>query len=258
MRNKKNTKTILFSLGAIFFLALFYISGIRNIIVGALNNVLAPIISPVMEATTSQNDKIKIFEEENNTLRQENTELKDKLAVTQTLLKDKDALNQYKADKKILTKILWYSILPGNRVVHVNKGSKDQIEENMAVVSAGGILVGKTINVLDNSSDVLLIDDPRFSISVQVGPPGQEGITGLLNSNPDGTMYISMVGVDAHIEAGTEVRTAGQGDGLPRNLLIGRVSEAFLNGAEPFLNIKILPLIDIKKQDYIFVIDVNN
>ena len=237
MRNRKNIKTILFSIGAIFFLALFYISGIRNTLSGVFGNILAPVISPVLEISSAQRDKIKIFEEENNILRQENTELKDKLDVAQTLLKDKDALNQYKADKKILTKILWYSILPGSRVVHINKGRQDEIEENMAVVSAGGILVGKTINVLDNSADVLLIDDPRFSISVQLGMSGQEDIVGLLNSKPDGTLYISMVGVDAHVEPGVEVRTAGQGDGLPRNLLIGRVSEASVNGAEPFLDI---------------------
>ena len=253
MRSNRSIKTVLFSFGAIFFLALFYISGIRNSFVGVFNNILAPVISPALETISAQEEKAKLFEEENNTLRQENLELKDKLAVTQTLLKDKDALSQYKADKKILTKILWYNIMPGNRVVHINKGRNDQIKENMAVVSAGGMLVGKTINVLDNSADVLLIDDPRFTISVQV-----QGITGLLNSNPDGATYISLVGVDDNVETGAEVRTAGQGDGLPQNLLVGRVSEASINGAEPFLNIKVLPLVDIKKQEYIFVIDVNN
>lgn len=253
MRNNRSIKTILFSFGAIILLALFYISGIRKGIFGVFNNILAPVISPVLEATSTRGEKIKIFEEENNILRQENLELKDKLAVAQTLLKDKDTSNQYKADKKILAKILWYNIFPGNRVVHINRGRNDQIGENMAVVSAGGMLVGKTINVLDNSADVLLIDDPRFTISVQV-----QGIVGLLNSNPDGTIYISLVGVDSHIELGAEVRTAGQGDSLPRDLLVGRVSEAFINGAEPFLNIKVLPLFDIKKQDHIFVIDVNN
>lgn len=109
----------------------------------------------------------------------------------------------------------WYEKLT------INKGSKDGISENMAVVDQNG-LVGKIINVTANTSEVLLIIDSAGSLG---GMLQKSSIQGVLQGIGGGKGLITMTKLpyNADIQLNDVVVTSGVGGVFPAGLLVGTV-----------------------------------
>jgi rod shape-determining protein MreC len=109
----------------------------------------------------------------------------------------------------------WYEKLT------INKGSADGITENMAVVNQDGLL-GKTINVTENTSDVLLIIDASGSLG---GMLQESSIEGVLQGIGGGKGLINMTKLpyNADIQLNDVVVSSGVGGVFPAGLLVGNV-----------------------------------
>lgn len=111
----------------------------------------------------------------------------------------------------------WYEKLT------INKGSKDGITENMAVVDQNGLL-GKTINVTENTSEVLLIIDSGTSLG---GMLQESSIEGILQGIGGGKGLITMTKLpyNANIQLNDIVVTSGVGGIFPAGILVGTVAK---------------------------------
>lgn len=109
----------------------------------------------------------------------------------------------------------WYEKLT------INKGSKDGISENMAVVDQNGLL-GKIVNVTENTSEVLLIIDSAGSLG---GMLQKSSIQGVLQGIGGGKGLINMTKLpyNADIQLNDVVITSGVGGVFPAGLLVGTV-----------------------------------
>lgn len=109
----------------------------------------------------------------------------------------------------------WYEKLT------INKGSDDGITENMAVVNEDGLL-GKTVNVTKNTSDVLLIIDSGGSLG---GMLQESSIEGVLQGIGGGKGLITMTKLpyNADIQLNDVVVSSGVGGVFPAGLLVGNV-----------------------------------
>lgn len=109
----------------------------------------------------------------------------------------------------------WYEKLT------INKGSKDGISENMAVVDQNG-LVGKIINVTDNTSEVQMMIDSGASLG---GMLQKSSIEGVLQGIGGGKGLITMTKLpyNADIQLNDVVVTSGVGGVFPAGLLVGTV-----------------------------------
>ena len=109
----------------------------------------------------------------------------------------------------------WYEKLT------INKGSKDGISEDMAVVDQNG-LVGKIVNVTDNTSEVLLMIDSAGSLG---GMMQKSSIQGVLQGIGGGKGLINMTKLpyNADIQLNDVVVTSGVGGVFPAGLLVGTV-----------------------------------
>lgn len=109
----------------------------------------------------------------------------------------------------------WYEKLT------INKGSKDGISENMAVVDRNG-LVGKIVNVTDSTSEVLLIIDSAGSLG---GMMQKSSIQGVLQGIGGGKGLINMTKLpyNADVQLNDVVVTSGVGGVFPAGLLVGTV-----------------------------------
>lgn len=103
----------------------------------------------------------------------------------------------------------------------INKGSADGIEENMAVVNEDG-LVGRTVNVTENTSEVLLIIDTMGSLG---GMLQESQIPGVLEGigGGKGLLTMSNLPFDANIQLNDVIVTSGEGGVFPAGLLVGTV-----------------------------------
>lgn len=103
----------------------------------------------------------------------------------------------------------------------INKGSADGIEENMAVVNEDG-LVGRTVNVTRNTSEVLLIIDAMGALG---GMLQESQVPGVLEGigGGKGLLTMSNLPFDANIQLNDVVVTSGEGGVFPAGLLVGTV-----------------------------------
>ena len=109
----------------------------------------------------------------------------------------------------------WYEKLT------INKGSKDGISEDMAVVDQNGLL-GKIVNVTDSTSEVLLIIDSAGSLG---GMMQKSSIQGVLQGIGGGKGLINMTKLpyNADVQLNDVVVTSGVGGVFPAGLLVGTV-----------------------------------
>ena len=160
-------------------------------------------------------EKIESLETENIELKQEINKLKEELNI-KTVLSDYEYLNATVVSRNSL---YWYNLLT------IDKGSKNGIEDGMAVINSTG-LIGKITNVSNYSSDVKLIttNDTNNKISVTI-TNGDKKLTGLINSYnyEDGNLKVEGISNTETVMVGDLVYTSGLGGIFPSGVLIGRV-----------------------------------
>ena len=101
----------------------------------------------------------------------------------------------------------------------INKGTKDGIREEMAVL-ANGVVIGKITAVGRNISRVSLITDPEVRV-VAISQRGRAG--GLTYGIAHNRCIMKFIAKDADIKAGDTVVTSGTSGVYPQGFLVGKV-----------------------------------
>ena len=107
----------------------------------------------------------------------------------------------------------------------INKGSQQGIQENMAVLSKEGFLIGKVISVNELSAKVKLIKNQDFGSKVSAIIDGKEDSIGTVEGYDyiEDELVMTQVSKNVTVEEGDKVITSGLGGVYPRSLLIGYV-----------------------------------
>jgi rod shape-determining protein MreC len=171
---------------------------------------------------------------------QENKELKSRVeqivsleSQVQDLKKDNDDLRNVLGEKKTLRdfKPLPATVIGRNpdrwhEMIIIDKGKINGIKQNMAVVTANG-LIGKVKNVNQFSSTVQLLSamDPKNRISAVV--QGQKNSFGFVEGfdSEKKLLQVKTIPSGAKIKKGQTVVTSGLGGVFPKDLPIGKVVE---------------------------------
>jgi rod shape-determining protein MreC len=136
-----------------------------------------------------------------------------------------------------------------SRVVYIDKGYKDGISPDMAVITADGV-VGKVLHADRHVSQVLLINDQTSGVGALLDKTRLQGI---VRGTPAGEVVLEKVMSDETVPAGEQVLTSG-GDGIfPKGLLVGKVTKVS-QGSELFLNIHVSPAADLSKLEEVLVV----
>jgi rod shape-determining protein MreC len=136
-----------------------------------------------------------------------------------------------------------------SRSVYIDKGEKDHIKPDMAVITADGI-VGKVLRVYRSTSQVLLINDQTSGVGALLDKTRLQGI---LRGTSAGEAVLEKVMSDESVPPGELVLTSG-GDGVfPKGLLVGRVTKVSA-GNDLFLNIRVRPAADLSKLEEVLVV----
>jgi rod shape-determining protein MreC len=133
--------------------------------------------------------------------------------------------------------------------VFIDKGEREHIKTDMAVITADGI-VGKVWRVYRSSSEVLLINDQTSGVGAILDKTRLQGI---VRGTPSGEVVLEKVMSDESVPPGELVLTSG-GDGIfPKGLLVGTVTKASA-GTDLFLNIRVRPAVDLSKLEEVLVV----
>jgi len=108
----------------------------------------------------------------------------------------------------------------------INKGKKDGIDSQMAVITSEG-LVGYVYEVFDTTSKVITVIDDQASLAALIESSRDQGaVKGTLGSTGEPLCRMYYLSADSVPRPGDRVITSGVGVSFPKGLLIGYVRES--------------------------------
>lgn len=144
-----------------------------------------------------------------------------------------------------------------SRMIVINRGRKDGVDADMAVVTEKG-LVGHVVEAGWNTSKVQLILDPRSSVGTIV-QRAESRVAGIVQGDLDNPMMPQMVNIpkNADVVEGDVIVTSGFGGIYPKGIVVGLVS-SLQNDSGGLLKVGLLePAVDFQKLEDVMVITVS-
>ncbi len=264
-------KKQLLILAAIALALISFFTAGRKINSAFMDDVFGFVITPFQGAVASVtgwvNDTVDDIVRRNE-LADENRQLKERV---EELEAENQRLSLYDDENKKLSELLEisrkyqeYDTTGANVIAKdtgvwfdsflIDKGSTDGLENNMAVINAGG-LVGRIVSASSVYSNVYSILDSRSSVSAKSLRTGDLGVvTGDYELMKQGLCKMEYIDTDAEIMEGDEIITSGLSDYYPAGISIGYVREIHQdqNGLTKYAVIE--PTVDFKHLDTVLVI----
>lgn len=229
---------------------------------GIAGRIITPVQKAVYSATEFFRDTFQNLYELRN-LKTENTALKEEV---EALKEQNRQLIQMALENNRLRSLLDFKEAnkqfaylgasvtgrdPGNwfEVYTINKGSRDGVGVNDAVIAGHGFLVGKVIEVGTSYSKILSIIDERSSVSIIVNRTRDLGIV----SGSSSSDVIAIMDLEADIVKGDDIITSEYST-LPKGLYIGKVKSVEKQERKLQKMVVIEPAVDFKRLEEVFVI----
>ncbi|MFD1466134.1 rod shape-determining protein MreC [Lapidilactobacillus mulanensis] len=202
---------------------------------GIVGQIITTPISAVRSVTTNVHDLFNAYDEnkalkteletiaetkaENQTLTNENKDLKKQLKLNETLTD----YTQITAAVMSRSPVNWQNYLV------INRGSSAGVKKNMPVMSGSG-LIGRIIEVNKTNSKVELVSSNNNSsnrFAAEISTSAETPVSGLITDfdNKTATLVMSHLVTADKVKKGQQVITSGLGGLTPRGLLIGTVAQ---------------------------------
>jgi rod shape-determining protein MreC len=134
----------------------------------------------------------------------------------------------------------------------LDKGSKQGIRNNMAVISSTGV-VGVVKDVSDNFCTVISLLHSDLTISSKLKKDGSFGPL-----NWDGVNFsvatLSDIPTHVRLKEGDTVVTSQYSKMFPENIMIGTVQSYYTEPMKPFYTVKVNLSTDFKKLTYVYIV----
>jgi len=135
--------------------------------------------------------------------------------------------------------------------ITLDRGSNNDVEPDMAVISNGSI-IGIVKSVSDNHAAVISVLNRDFTVS---GKIKKNGYFGPVSWNGNNTDYVTLIDIPHHVSivSGDTIVTSGFGGVFPEGYLIGIIDDFRLKGGN-YYEIKVKLTSDFRKLNYLQVI----
>lgn len=194
-------------------------------------------------------------------VRQENRQLKEQIEQLQLeqvrLQQDANQAHRLQAllsfkeqfiAKTLAAQVIGSSGSEQSRTVYIDKGSRDGVQQDMAVISAAGV-VGKVIAVYKSASQVMLINDHDSG----VGAIFEESrLQSTLKGNVAGELVADKIMSDEDVKMGDKVVTSGGDLIFPKGLMIGTVAK--IKKGPEFFEVTVKPATALNRLEEVLVI----
>ena len=218
----------------------------------SIHNKMAIVNSNVRESKKKFFDIFSLIET-NEKLRNENEKLSIANAqLAHVMLENESfkAMNNFvfPKTKKILSTRLIFRSDSQIGMAKIFAGKADGIKPGQIIVSSSGALVGKIISVSNNTSKLLLINEPKSRLSVSFPRINNKAI---LSGNYGENLKITLAETPVRPENGDVVITSGDDGYFPAGLLVGTVKMSDSQEME------VVPMITPSNVDLVSVLELD-
>jgi len=181
-------------------------------------------------------------------LRIRNRELEGQAAEAQRLASLLSFRESHPEAPMLAAQVIGASADPNSHTLFINRGEKDHVRRNFAVITPDGV-VGKIVEVFASTSQVLLINDKESGVGALLADTRTHGV---VKGNGDSEPHMDYVGNDEKIQLGATVLTSGEDRIFPKDLPIGTI-EAAAPG-NPFQSIRVQPAAHLDRLEEVLVL----
>ena len=197
---------------------------------------------------------------QNQRLKEENLNLKSQMQQIYRLESENKRLYELIDSKpKTENTYLFADIVSTSKILNkhqilINRGSSDGVKLGSSIVNAEGI-VGHVIRDQIFASEVLLISDLEHAIPVEIVRTGLRSIA--IGTGEFNKLKINTLPINSDIQKEDIIITSGLGDRYPEGFPVGTITEISREVGNPFLEIEILPVANLKTINEVWVIQTN-
>ncbi len=174
------------------------------------------------------------------------TELQEKIRdIDATITFESEETNNF-----VIADIIGYTGMLDELQFILNKGSIDKVQRNYPVITPEGV-VGKIISASPNYSILLPYSNSSFKLSVI---SQQSELQGLLESDFDGNLYMSLIRVGAEISLGDTIVTSPISSVFPKGYKVGVVTQLIESPDRVNMKAKIEPFVDLGTLNKVIVL----
>lgn len=137
-----------------------------------------------------------------------------------------------------------------SKVVFIDKGTKQGVREDFAVVTDLGV-IGHVIQSNSNSSKVLLINDSRSAVDALFQ---KSRVSGVVVGTGEDVCRMRYVPIGAVVNVGDKVVASGMGGIFTKGLMVGTVSRVTKRKQGLFQEITIAPSADLTRLEEVLVL----
>jgi rod shape-determining protein MreC len=145
-------------------------------------------------------------------------------------------------------------LVSGNNeyTINLDKGSKQGVEEGMAVINEEGVLVGKIISIKDESSKACLTIDKNCKFAASLF--NKDNTIGITSGKLGLTINMNFIPKNNEIFLGDIVSSSGLESKIPGGLLIGTISKIDRPSNEIWQQAILEPLYDLNEMKIVSII----
>ena len=230
---------------------------LRSWVIGAITPVEKVFVSSTRFMRRTWHDYINVvgLRMENRDLREQNEKLHMELARQSESASQAERLQvllefkQHFLGSTLAAQVIGSSGSDSSRVVYIDKGTRDGLKPNMAVITPHGI-VGKLRDVYRSSAQVLMFNDSSSGVGAILE---DSRLHGVVKGTPAGEIMLVHIQADEKVQPGEKLVTSGGDRIYPKGLPIGTVSEVS-PGPELFLNVRVKPAANLTRLEEVLVI----
>lgn len=137
-----------------------------------------------------------------------------------------------------------------NSTMIIDRGQGDGIQQGMPVVNAAGV-IGKIAEVGYDTSKVILLTDPQFSVPALVQGPRESG---LVSGTLKGVCRMRYIRSGAKVAIGDQVITSKLSSSFPEGLLVGEIIAINNGSRNPTVEYLVKPSVSFSQIEEVLVI----
>lgn len=194
---------------------------------------------------------------ENEKLKTENLLLQGRMqklaALTEQNVRLRELLNSSALvnEKVEVAELIGMDPNPFTHRIIINKGERDGVVLGQPVLDARG-LMGQVVELMPNTSRVLLLTDTTHSIPVQVNRNGLRAIASG-TGNPE-RLELRHVADTADIKVGDLLVSSGLGQRFPAGYPVATVKEVIHDSGQPFAIVRAVPTAALNRSRYLLLV----
>jgi len=151
-------------------------------------------------------------------------------------------------------KVLYNSVNVENNYLQVNRGAKEGIKDNMAVLNSDFSVVGQVVNVSPNFSQVMSLLHTKSRIPAMLKTTN---VAGIIRWDAKDPRFLTLDGIskDVAVKKGDTILTSKYSFNYPPHFFLGRIADIKIDKSSGFYLIKVRCAINFANIQQVFIVE---